>query len=154
MKTMTKEEIKPLSLEETKLKEEMKGCCLIKGKYIDENTKAMFNMLCHLEDFEIEYWNLKERMQKLRKKYYDLYYQLLCEKVDKLRPYYDIDKIKSYGVFVWNKADNLDNQDNVFDIMGDKIVFYTDDHTIIEEAKPIIEDIQSFIKKYYTDIEE
>lgn len=74
---------------------------------------------------------------------------MLCEKVSKLYPYYDIDKIKDYGVYVWNKADNLDDQDNIFDIMGDEIVFYTDDHTIIEEAKPIIKDIQNFIKKYY-----
>lgn len=84
-----------------------------------------------------------------KEEYYDWYYDELCKKVDKLNPYYDIDKIKCYGVYVWNKADNLDDQENIFDIYADKIVFYTDDHTIIEEAKPIIEDIQYFIKKYY-----
>ena len=61
---MTNKEIKPLSLEETKLLEEIKGCCFIKGKYIDENTKAIFYMLCHLEDFGIEYWNLQQEKQK------------------------------------------------------------------------------------------
>lgn len=81
--------------------------------------------------------------------YYNWYYEELCKKVDKLRPYYDIDKTKCYGVYVWNKADNLDEQYNIFDIYADEITFWTDDHTIIEDAKPIIEDIQKFIKKYY-----
>lgn len=92
---------------------------------------------------------LKKTISELRNNYFNLYYDILCEKVSKLYPYYDIDKIKDYGVYVWNKADNLDDQDNIFDIMSDEIVFYTDDHTIIEEAKPIIKDIQNFIKKYY-----
>ena len=50
--------MKPLTLEETKLKEEMKERCLAKGQYKDENAKAKFNMLCHLEDFENQYWEL------------------------------------------------------------------------------------------------
>lgn len=95
------------------------------------------------------YEELKKTITELRNNYFNLYYDILCEKVSKLYPYYDIDKIKDYGVYVWNKADNLDDQDNIFDIMSDEIVFYTDDHTIIEEAKPIIKDIQNFIKKYY-----
>lgn len=81
--------------------------------------------------------------------YFNWYYDTLCKKVSKLRLYYDIDKIKCYGVYVWNKADNIDEQENIFDIYADEIQFYTDDHTIIEEAKPIIEDIQFFISKYY-----
>ena len=92
---------------------------------------------------------LKKTISELRNNYFNLYYDILCEKVSKLYPYYDIDKVKDYGVYVWNKADNLDDQDNIFDIMSDEIVFYTDDHTMIEEAKPIIKDIQNFIKKYY-----
>ena len=32
--------MKPLNLEETRLKEEMKSRCLNKGQYIDENAKA------------------------------------------------------------------------------------------------------------------
>lgn len=115
------------------------------------NTKTFINDEAKTIE-EID--KLKEHMQKSHKKYYDLYYQLLCEKVDKLRPYYDIDKIKSYGVFVWNKAENIEEQDNIFDIYADEICFYTEDRTIIEEAKPIVEDIQNFIKKYYTDVEE
>lgn len=80
--------------------------------------------------------------------YRDWYYRELNKKVDKLRDYYDIDKVKNYSVYVWNKADTLEEQDNIFDIQADEIIFYTDDHTIIEEAKPIIGEIQWFISQY------
>ena len=53
--------MEPLTLEETRLKEEMKARCLSKGQYKDENAKAKFKMLCHLEDFAIQYWELKEK---------------------------------------------------------------------------------------------
>lgn len=56
--------MKPLTLEETALKEEMKERCLAKGQYIDENAKAKFKMLCHLEDFEVQYWELEQRYKK------------------------------------------------------------------------------------------
>lgn len=76
------------------------------------------------------------------------YYDNLWDLADKLRLYYDIDKVKNHSIYVWNKADNLEEQDNIFDIKANEIIFYTDDHTIIEEAKPIIEDIQEFMRKY------
>ena len=57
--------MKPLTLEETRLKEEMKERCLAKGQYIDENAKAKFEMLCHLEDFEIKYWELQQENKHL-----------------------------------------------------------------------------------------
>lgn len=60
--------MKPLTLEETKLKEEMKQRCLIKGQYTDKNAKNKFKMLCHLEDFEIQYWELLEENKKLKKR--------------------------------------------------------------------------------------
>lgn len=56
----------PLTLEETRLKEEMKERCLNKGQYIDKNAKAKFDMLCHLEDFEVQYWELKEENKQLK----------------------------------------------------------------------------------------
>lgn len=59
--------MKPLTLEETKLKEEMKERCLNKGQYIDENAKAKFDMLCHLEDFEIQYWELQKENKELKR---------------------------------------------------------------------------------------
>ena len=58
--------MKPLTLEETKLKEEMKERCLVKGQYKDENAKAKFNILCHLEDFEIQYWDLQKENKQLK----------------------------------------------------------------------------------------
>ena len=60
--------IKPLTLEETKLKEEMKERCLTKGQYTDEKAKDKFNMLCHLEDFEIQYFNLLQENKELHNK--------------------------------------------------------------------------------------
>ena len=59
--------MKPLTLEETKLKSEMKNNCLKGGKYKDEKAKDKFKMLCHLEDFEVQYWELDEENKRLRK---------------------------------------------------------------------------------------
>ena len=58
--------MKPLTLEETRLKEEMKERCLTKGQYIDENAKSKFEMLCHLEDFEVQYWKLQQENKQLK----------------------------------------------------------------------------------------
>lgn len=58
--------MKPLTLEETRLKEEMKERYLNKGQYIDENAKAKFDMLCHLEDFEVQYWELQQENLSLK----------------------------------------------------------------------------------------
>ena len=58
--------MKPLTLEETRLKEEMKSRCLAKGQYVDENAKKKFDMLCHLEDFEIQYWELLKENKQLK----------------------------------------------------------------------------------------
>ena len=58
--------MKPLTLEETRLKEEMKSRCLAKGQYVDENAKKKFDMLCHLEDFEVQYWELQQENQKYK----------------------------------------------------------------------------------------
>ena len=60
--------MKPLTLEETALKEEMKERCLAKGQYIDEKAKDKFKMLCHLEDFEVQYWELQQENKQLREK--------------------------------------------------------------------------------------
>lgn len=59
--------MKPLTIEEVSLKLEMKKNCLNGSKYKDENAKAKFDMLCHLEDFEIQYWELLEENKKLKK---------------------------------------------------------------------------------------
>ena len=61
-------------------------------------------------------------------------------------PYYDIDKIKNYSVYIWRKLDDNDESENVFDIQADKIVFY-EEHQIPDEVMPIIERIQSKLKE-------
>lgn len=73
---MSKEELKPLTLEETTLKEEMKARCLIKGQYIDEKAKDKFNMLCHLEDFEVQYFELQQENKALKEQLKQLYREL------------------------------------------------------------------------------
>ena len=64
--------MKPLTLEETALKEEMKERCLAKGQYIDEKAKDKFKMLCHLEDFEVQYWELQEENKQLKDNWNEL----------------------------------------------------------------------------------
>lgn len=83
----------------------------------------------------------------------DLLYEELCQAVNEIIPYYDIDKIKPYSVYIWTKgnedADVNTNEywgENVFDIMEDEIVFYVEDHIIPEKVMPIIQNIQSKIK--------
>ena len=48
--------IKPLSLEETALKESIKQA-YNESSHI-KNCKESFDMVCHLEDFEIAVWNI------------------------------------------------------------------------------------------------
>ena len=77
-------------------------------------------------------------------KFVKLYEEL--EKIvdEELSMYYEVDKIKWYSVYVWTKESYLGAHDNenVFDIQMDEIVYYVKDHVVIEEAKPIIEKIQ------------
>lgn len=56
--------IKEWTIRECELLNEMKDRCLNGGKYIDENAKEKFDMLCHLEDFSIQYYNLIEVIDK------------------------------------------------------------------------------------------
>lgn len=78
------------------------------------------------------------------KHYYKLYDELV-EIVEEIRPYYNIDKIKTYSVYVLTKEDN--DGYNVFDIEADRIEFYDKNHTIIEDALPIITKIQHKLKE-------
>ena len=55
-----------LSREEQDLFDEMKERCLAKGQYKDEKAKDKFKMLCHLEDFEIQYWELQKENKELK----------------------------------------------------------------------------------------
>ena len=84
----------------------------------------------------------------MSEKEFNEYYDSLCEIACEILPYYDIDKTKTYAVYIWNKADNLDDQWNVFDIYSNEIVMYDEEHEIIEEAKPIIKRIQDKLKEF------
>ena len=74
-------------------------------------------------------------------------YKELVQVVNEIQPYYDIDKIKWYSVYIWTKENNNDLGENVFDIQENKIIFYVENHTIIEEVKPIIIKIQEKLKE-------
>ena len=58
--------MKELTLDEISLLEEMKSNCLKKGQYIDDKAKDKFNMLCHLEDFGIAYYELLDVIKEVR----------------------------------------------------------------------------------------
>ena len=80
-------------------------------------------------------------------------YRELTRIVDEIRVYYDVDKIKRDSVYIWTKDNpNADNEDdrrgqNVFDICEDELIFYVEDHEVIEEAKPAIKKIQAKLKE-------
>ena len=57
--------VKDLSSKEISLLNEMKKNCLEGGLYKDEKAEEKFNMLCHLEDYCIAYYDLLEEMQRL-----------------------------------------------------------------------------------------
>lgn len=82
----------------------------------------------------------------MSEKHYKLYEELVSI-VNELRPYYDIDKIKPYSVYVWSKEKDDDFGSNIFDIEADDITFYDTSHEIIEDALPIIEKIQYKLKE-------
>ena len=84
----------------------------------------------------------------MSEKEFNDYYDSLCKIANEILPYYDIDKTKTYAVYIWNKADSLDDQWNVFDIYSNEIVMYDEEHEIIEEAKPIIKKIQDKLKEF------
>ena len=88
--------MKPLNLKEIALKEEMKERCLTKGQYIDENAKKKFDMLCHLEDFEIKYWELQEENKRLNGaiQTYDILLKANVEENKKLKDNWN--KLKEY----------------------------------------------------------
>lgn len=71
-----------LSREEQALFDEMKERCLAKGQYKDEKAKDKFKMLCHLEDFMIQYWELLKQQKEFIKYINDIIEDLETEDVD------------------------------------------------------------------------
>ena len=51
--------------EEAGLLDEMKSRCLNKGQYIDEKAKDKFKMLCHLEDYGLQYYEQQKEIERL-----------------------------------------------------------------------------------------
>jgi hypothetical protein len=77
-------------------------------------------------------------------KYFDKLYDELLEISDKIRKWYDIDKVKTHSVYIWTKGSD---GENVFDIFADEIELYDKNHIIIEESKSVIEEIQQKLRE-------
>lgn len=79
--------------------------------------------------------------------YYE-YYDSIRIKSQELTPYYDVDKVKPYAIYIWSKGSN---GRNVFDIEEYEVYMYDEKHIIIPEALPIIKELQEMLIKL-TDI--
>lgn len=84
----------------------------------------------------------KEQMDKFSQ----LYEELIVIS-NEILPYYDIDKIKPYSVYIWSKEEPNDFGENLFDIEANRVVFYNEQHEIINDAMPIIKKIQYKLKE-------
>lgn len=71
-------------------------------------------------------------------------YNKLYEISQKLRPYYGIDKVKPWAVFVYSK----ETDEDVFDIVVNRLIFYNGykEKDINKEVLPIIKEIQNQLK--------
>lgn len=75
---------------------------------------------------------------------YYMQYEKLWKISQKLRPYYGIDKVKPWAVFVYSKINNED----IFDILKDKLIFYNGykEVDINKKVLKIIKEIQDQLK--------
>lgn len=69
----------------------------------------------------------------------------LFELAKKLNQCYEVDKIKSYGIYVWDIHNGEDQ--NVFDIYEDRIHYYVDNYQLKKESLDLIKQIQNELKK-------
>lgn len=74
-------------------------------------------------------------------------YDELWKLAHELGPWFDIDKVKPYSVYVWTKG--LADGENVFDIRSEKLYFYTCESLweLPNEAMVIIKKIQEKLKE-------
>lgn len=77
---------------------------------------------------------------------YEHEFDKLFKIAHEIEPWYTVDKVKDYAVYIWTKNTDENFGENVFDIEADDIVFYID-HSIIPEALPTIQRIQEQLKK-------
>ena len=79
-------------------------------------------------------------------------YKKLWNVSRKLEPYYTIDKVKPWSVYVceldWYSTRGIDG--NIFDIFKNSITCYGDftEEEIIPKALPIIKEIQRYLEVY------
>lgn len=80
---------------------------------------------------------------------YDEAYIKLREAAHELEPWFDVDEVKTYGVYVWTKGDDDTFGENVFDIFTDHLQFYpTTEYWVMPiEVWPIIKKIQELLMK-------
>lgn len=76
-------------------------------------------------------------------------YNELWEIAHEIQPWYDVDKVKWYSVYIWTKDSDSKpfGGQNVFDILADEICYYVDDHVIVEDAWPTIRKIQNKLRE-------
>lgn len=77
---------------------------------------------------------------------YEYEFDKLFKIAHEIEPWYSVDKVKAYAVYIWTKDTNEGFGKNVFDIEADDIMFYVE-HEIIPEAIPVIKRIQEQLKK-------
>lgn len=85
-------------------------------------------------------------MKTYLKNQYEYEFDKLFKIAHEIEPWYSVDKVKDYAVYIWTKDTDESFGKNIFDIEADNIVFYTD-HNIIPEAFPAIQHIQEQLKK-------
>lgn len=74
---------------------------------------------------------------------------LLRMAAKRLEPWFEIDKVKSYAVYVWTKDEIDYNGENVFDIYKDYLQFYqcTKPWEMPNEVWEIIKEIQELLEE-------
>lgn len=85
---------------------------------------------------------MKTYLENLYEHEFDKLFKIAHE----IEPWYTVDKVKDYAVYIWTKNTDENFGENVFDIEADDIMFYID-HSIIPEALPTIQRIQEQLKK-------
>lgn len=77
-------------------------------------------------------------------------YKELWDLAHELQPWFDIDKVKPYSVYVWTRdSEDPDLGENVFDICSNHLQFYHCEHPwrLANEAMLVIEKIQEKLKE-------
>ena len=81
----------------------------------------------------------------------ETYYRLLDELwtiAHEENPWFDVDKVKYYVVYIWTKPGNEPYSDtNVFDVFADEIGYYVDRYVIPKDAWPYIRRIQAKLRE-------